>query len=542
MQSLILFLTLVVTLASDLGFADSPIHLRTNSQIAQDELRFYLKDTRIQKNLDTLTNSKLTYGNKGQLLISGIMSRPVREALINSAKKSIVISVYSINSRTQGRPDSDTLKLIELLSAALARGVKVFVLVDGFTSAFTGIQPDLIKLQNLGAKVGIYQPVNSSLDSSFLVSVFSAFTKHWSQPITVDRLHEKLLLVDSRLAIVGGMNWGEAYSRGDQLTAHLYPVQFLSAGPLAKEIGLSEISNWEFAAAFGWRDTDLLIQGPVVEEIQAGFRNRWAKSLGQLPRDALSILESGEPKETRSKQRSNGLAVRYILQQPKQDKDQVQKLNTEYSEINMGYDPKCPQAYITNFYLNSIRRAKRQIVWGGHSVTPIGAVSWELINAANRGVKVFLMTNSKETAEGLPDSGKMFYSRSMCWAKFALKKTSGNLRIFEWKKNPTFKDKKIEVGSYHSKTFTVDGFLTSIGSYNIAPGSYCAYTENTLAVFDVPFTAQTEAALENDFANSIELKDPQVDDSICQTLRKNGQFLFIRGYLERAIKNMFSFL
>jgi cardiolipin synthase A/B len=74
-----------------------------------------------------------------------------------------------------------------------------------------------------------------------------------------ERDHRKLLIVDGRVAFMGGINISSVYSGG-------------SFGSAAKPRGGD--------AALAWRDTDLQLEGPVVAELQKLFVAAWASQHG----------------------------------------------------------------------------------------------------------------------------------------------------------------------------------------------------------------------------------------------------------------------
>jgi len=74
------------------------------------------------------------------------------------------------------------------------------------------------------------------------------------------RDHRKLLLVDGRIAFIGGINISSVYGSGSALK--LKRARKATAG------------------AEAWRDTDLQIEGPVVSEFQKLFLQTWEKQHG----------------------------------------------------------------------------------------------------------------------------------------------------------------------------------------------------------------------------------------------------------------------
>jgi cardiolipin synthase len=75
------------------------------------------------------------------------------------------------------------------------------------------------------------------------------------------RDHRKLLIVDGRVAFLGGINISSVYSTGSARRSK----------PVASSEGKSE----------PWRDTHVQIEGPVVAEYQKLFLDTWEKQKGE---------------------------------------------------------------------------------------------------------------------------------------------------------------------------------------------------------------------------------------------------------------------
>lgn len=140
-------------------------------------------------------------------------------AAIASARKSVDLETFIY------RQDSLGDRVTELLLEALARGVKVRVVVDGFGS-FGWRKAYGRRLKARGAKCKVYHPLPWS---------------RWNR-----RTHRKILLVDERIAFIGGMN----------ITAvHLPSVDGEDA----------------------WRDTAVRVEGTPVSEVVAAFEHHFRR-------------------------------------------------------------------------------------------------------------------------------------------------------------------------------------------------------------------------------------------------------------------------
>lgn len=123
-------------------------------------------------------------GNKLQLLMNGSAYFPALEAAFDAAQSEIYLETYIFADDDTGR------RIAAALVRAAGRGVSVHVLVDGF-----------------GSK-GMFAQTRALLDAANIeVLIFGPKTS----PLTLRRnrlrrLHRKLVVVDARVAFVGGIN------------------------------------------------------------------------------------------------------------------------------------------------------------------------------------------------------------------------------------------------------------------------------------------------------------------------------------------------
>lgn len=170
--------------------------------------------------------------------------------LIRSAQRSIELQTYIFDE-----DDAAQLVLDELQAAAF-RGVKVRILVDQL-AALRKVET-LAALSSLHAnlELRLYNPV---LDRArFSLPMYAvASVCCWKQ--LNRRMHNKLLVVDGLVGIVGGRNYQDDY--------------------------------YDWGSDFNFRDRDLLLAGPVVRDMVANFEAFWnarrsvpAEQLGDVAR------------------------------------------------------------------------------------------------------------------------------------------------------------------------------------------------------------------------------------------------------------------
>jgi len=190
-----------------------------------------------------LDGSPLYLGNKLTLLRDGAAAFRATFAAIKAAKNSINLEYYIFKD-----VESDGQRLGPLLIEKHRAGVTINVLYDSFGSQDT---PDafLDKLRQAGINLLDFNPLDP----------LEARTG-WS---INDRDHRKILVVDGRLAIIGGVNLDTVYTE---------PPQIIDprTGKPAVQI---------------WSDTDVEIEGPAVAALQQLFMQHWASQKGKtLPR------------------------------------------------------------------------------------------------------------------------------------------------------------------------------------------------------------------------------------------------------------------
>jgi cardiolipin synthase len=185
-----------------------------------------------------VNDSPLILGNKVTLLQDGAATYPAMFAAIRSARDHINLESYIIENDEVGRQFSD------LLLAQQARGVQVNVLYDS-VGALNTPKAFFELLKQGGIEVLEFNPINP------LTAKGPWMINH--------RDHRKLLLVDGRIAFIGGINISSVYGSGS----------------------IPSRSRKGAASADAWRDTDLQIEGPVVSEFQKLFLQTWEKQRGR---------------------------------------------------------------------------------------------------------------------------------------------------------------------------------------------------------------------------------------------------------------------
>ncbi|MDO8704290.1 MAG: phospholipase D-like domain-containing protein [Sulfuricaulis sp.] len=184
-------------------------------------------------------DSPLVLGNKLVLLQDGPATYRAMFAAIRQAKDHISLETYIFEDDDIGRQFAD------LLLERQAAGVQVNLIYDSVGCLHTP-KEFFERLSTAGIQVLEYNPINP----------LAGKKKEW---LLNNRDHRKLLVVDGRIAFIGGINISESYSSGPSAKS-------------AKKKGVSTV---------GWRDTHLQIEGPVVAEFQKLFMDTWTEQKGR---------------------------------------------------------------------------------------------------------------------------------------------------------------------------------------------------------------------------------------------------------------------
>ncbi len=160
-------------------------------------------------------------GNAVQLLENGVRYFPAVLQDIHTARSEIFVESYIFADDRIGRT------MVSALCAAAARGVQVHVLVDGFGGRgfVATLMPALLQG---GVEVLIYRRELRQL----------SLRRH-----RLRRLHRKIILIDRRIAYVGGINIIDDYEPGGpQHPRYDYAVRV--EGPLLGPITASVLHVW----------------------------------------------------------------------------------------------------------------------------------------------------------------------------------------------------------------------------------------------------------------------------------------------------------
>ena len=283
-----------------------------------------------------IVGSPLIVGNKVILLQDGAATYAAMFAAIRAAHDHINLESYIIEDDEIGRQFAD------LLLAQQRRGIQVNVIYDSFGGINTP-QAFFDRLREGGINVLEFNPINPLIAKG-----------QWQFN---NRDHRKLLIVDGRIAFIGGINISNVYSSNPR----------------------SRRAKKATENAIDWRDTDLKIEGPVVGELQKLFMETWAKQHGK----------------------------------PLLKKDYFPRLTAQGKDIvrAIGSTPDDSYSLIYLTLISAIGNAEKDIHLTNAYFVPDPQLLKALSDAAGRGVDVNLILPSQSDSQIAFHAGRSNYSR-----------------------------------------------------------------------------------------------------------------------------------
>jgi cardiolipin synthase len=166
-------------------------------------------------------------GNRVEVLANGTAFYPAMLRAISTATQSVNLECYIFQGGKIANQFADAL--VERATA----GVKVTIVADAIGSARMGVAL-VARLRSAGCRIEFYQPLR------------------WYRLARLNnRTHRELLIVDGRMAFVGGAGIADWWAVADGTTKP-------------------------------WRDTMARIEGPVVTGIQGVFVENWLECCGEI--------------------------------------------------------------------------------------------------------------------------------------------------------------------------------------------------------------------------------------------------------------------
>ncbi|RQS74895.1 phospholipase D family protein [Burkholderia sp. Bp8963] len=397
-----------------------------------------------------------------RLLADGAEALQMRVALARAATKTLDMQYYVATEDTTGK-----LLLAAALYAA-DRGVRVRMLVDDLN--FRDIDRVMAALNtHPNIEIRVFNPFGAS-QQRVMQRTTDFFTRIGS---FTRRMHNKAMIADNQIAIVGGRNLGDEY--------------------------------FSASATLQFRDLDVLAAGPVTHDISASFDTYWASGTS-YPLHALNH-QTFDPKdldamrdELRAHWRKNAepynakpLNATPLAQQIARD-----ALGLVWGPAEFSADAPDKVALPTDGYVSPPMRRLVELIRGAQQeflaftpyFVPHDAGVKILGDTTARGVRVAILTNSLAATDAVAVQAG--------YGPYRVPLLQHGVELYEFKAKPDRQRPRLfgsqSRASLHAKAYVIDRRILVIGSMNLDPRSAHLNTEMALVIHS-PALAQQAAAL-----------------------------------------------
>ena len=355
--------------------------------------------------LERIAGIAFTEGNRVKLLHRGRESFEAIFRAVQEAKNFVCLQFYIF------RNDETGTELAELLKEKTRTGVMVYILYDHFGSLGTpGRFWD--ELRSEGIKIRASRPFK------------------WSSPFHyVRRDHRKLVIVDGVKAFTGGLNIANEY-RG-------FHLRMKGA----------------------WRDTGVVLEGPIVGELFETFRKTWETWKGEaipLPFQAHGSVHSSLGED---------FLVIPIFASSAKGRRQMRKLI--YYSIDIAHE----SIHLTSAYFTPSRRMVAS-----------------LEGAVKRGAEVKLLLPGESDVPAAHYAGRAFFTRLL----------RAGVHIY------SYQGKML-----HAKSYIFDGLWSIVGSANLDFQSLRWNDEGNVGILDTGFGNVMVNMFKEDVGHSREIKEDE---------------------------------
>ncbi|MCD7827918.1 MAG: phosphatidylserine/phosphatidylglycerophosphate/cardiolipin synthase family protein [Clostridiales bacterium] len=410
----------------------------------------YLRKKDVPENVKMMYSSEKFKGNgpcvdRVSLVEEPLTSLSTRIHILSSAEKTIDISYFAIQ---MGKTTDYFLGAI--LDAA-DRGVHVRILVDGASGGLTRSNKEYAVA--LGAHPNIDLKVYNPPD----------FLKPWTYN---GRLHDKYIIIDNKLLLLGGRNIGDKYFN---------PIGYDKNISIDRDV---LIYNTEY---------DKGSSASVLFQVRSYMSEIWHSAYVSMP----FSQESNTGRQKRKELSENFSMIKKAYPTLfDHSHDDYEKTTFEANRITFLHNPiKTTQKNPTVAYAlqNLMLTAKKSVTLQSPYVVLDDGLKKFFRDLGKKGIDCRLLTNSVASTLNMP-AYSMYYID-----KKELLQTG--LRVWEYQSQ----------NAIHAKTYLIDGRISAVGSFNLDPRSAYIDTELMLVIDSKDFTEYLSGIQSQYFNHSLEV-------------------------------------
>lgn len=280
------------------------------------------------------SNAEVATEDAIRLLRDGAEALPAMFDAIRAASREVLVEMYWLDSSPLGR------ELVALLEDRARAGVSVRVLYDAIGS--------------LGVDRAMYDGLLAAGGRVIEHNPIAPWRRRFRLTSVSQRDHRKIVLVDGRVAFVGGLNIGMEWA------------------PTERGGG-------------GWRDDVAEVRGPACARVRALFFDAWRKQGGDVPDDVAP----------RTRRQLVGIARR--------------ELSREGVTL-LGHDAWGARRAIRRAYFSRINLARRRVLLVNSYFVPDLRMLRALHRAAKRGAEVRVILPKMSDVPAVTYASQAFYT------------------------------------------------------------------------------------------------------------------------------------
>lgn len=412
-----------------------------------------------------------------------------RGELIRHAQTSIDVQYYIV------KDGLTTRTLVQELLDAADRGVRVRILLDDTSSDGRDHH-----FAALAAHPNVHIRVFNALHYGRQLNITRNLGRLLQLSRQHRRMHNKLMLADNSVAIVGGRNLGDEYFDANQ-TVNFTDLDLLAAGPVARELGASFDEYWNHT-----------LSTPILSFFNRPPNERKLRRARKKVTQTLSTAQRVQPANY-----DRLMAYKYT---PKLYSwlDQLMWAPAQAMWDNpdkvLAEGTPDPQLLLTQQLSPAMQTVENELILVAAYFVPTRTGVSYFAERAQAGVKIRVLTNSLEATDVPAVHGG--------YAPYRKELLKLGMQLYELRRLPGqqkhFKLKGQSESSLHSKAAIFDQRRVFLGSLNFDPRSVLWNTEVGILV-DSPELSQqvrdlTLQGMSPDLSYEVQLRGPEGQEEL----------------------------
>lgn len=425
-----------------------------------------------------------------RILPNGTDALQMRIALARAATRTLDMQYYIANEDTTGKL---------LLGAALFaadHGVRVRMLVDDLNfKDIDRVMAGLNSHENI--EIRVFNPFGSAQEGMFerTTNVFTQIG-HFTR-----RMHNKAMIADNQLAIVGGRNLGDEYFSASET------LQF--------------------------RDLDVLAAGPITADVSASFDDYWNSSISYPLRvlnkqkfDAKELDQTRDELRQHWRTNADPYNAKPLNATPLASQIAKDQLGLTWARAEFKADLPEKIVHPSPDYVSPpmqrlgelMRDAQKDFLVISPYFVPHEAGVKTAGELTHRGVRIAVLTNSLAATDAVAVQAG--------YSPFRVPLLQQGVELYEFKPQQNMPSVGFagsrSRASLHAKTYVIDRKILVIGSMNLDPRSANLNTELALVIHSPPLAEQVAQIFERATSPEESYRVTLADDAQLAYLRSIG--------------------